>query len=103
VLDGAHESFAWWSGTHAQDRRADAALLLLWSVAEWAAAAGRRRLDLGASTGLGRVDAFKRSLATETLRYPVRWLAPAHAGAAGRVLARVQSWRRRGRARGAAS
>ena len=78
-------------------------MLLLWSVAEWAAAQGRLRLNLGASTGLAQVAAFKRSLAAESYRYPVRWFAATHAAWPGRALAAFQSWRRRGRAIGAAA
>lgn len=100
ALDGAHETFAWWSGTHPHERRGDASLLLLWSVAEWAAAHGRSRFNLGASAGVAAVAAFKRSLAAEGLAWPVRWIAPAHASWSGRVLAALQSWKRRGRARG---
>jgi CelD/BcsL family acetyltransferase involved in cellulose biosynthesis len=100
ALDGAHETFVWWSGTHERARRTSAFARLLWSVAEWAAARGRRRLDLGASTGLPHVAAFKRSLGATGVRYPVRWLDARAAGLAGRGLARLQGLLRRGRARG---
>ena len=100
ALDGPHETFVWWSGTHPSARAHGAFARLLWGVAEWAAARGRRRLNLGASTGLPHVAAFKTSLGAEGERYAVRWLSARHAGFAGRLLARVHDWRRRGRARG---
>jgi hypothetical protein len=101
ALDGPHETFLWWSGTHASARRASAFARLVWSVAEWSAARGRRRLGLGASTGLPHVAAFKRSLGAESEGYDVRWLDASAAGWAGRQLARLQAFRRRGRPRGA--
>lgn len=100
ALDGEHETFVWWSGTHPSARRRGAFARLLWGVAEWAAARGRLRLNLGASTGLPHVAAFKSSLGAAGESYPVRWLSAQHAGAAGRWLARAQAWRRRGRPRG---
>ncbi len=100
ALDGPHETFLWWSGTHESARRSGAFVRLVWSVAEWAAARGRRRLDLGASTGLAPVAAFKRSLGAVSVGYPVRWLDASAAGWAGRGLARAQTLVRRGRARG---
>ena len=103
ALDGPHETFVWWSGTRPEGRRTHAFLLLLWSVAEWAAARGRRRMNLGASGGLSLVSAFKGALGATEVRYPVRWLSARYASAPGRVLARAQSFLRRGRARGEAS
>jgi GNAT superfamily N-acetyltransferase len=100
ALDGPHETFVWWSGTHPSARRRGAFTRLLWGVAEWAAARGRLRLNLGASSGLPHVAAFKLSLGAEGERYAVRWLGAEHASAAGRLLARAQAWRRRGRPRG---
>lgn len=101
ALDGAHESFAWWSGTHPEGRRLNAFPLLLWSVAEWAAGAGRTRFNLGASTGLQMVASFKSALGATTERYPVRWLDARHAPAPARALAALQSFVRRGREFGA--
>jgi len=101
ALDGPHETFVWWSGTHPNARRAGAFARLLWSVAEWAAVRGRRRLDLGASTGLPQVASYKASLGATSLAYPVRWLDASNAGWAGRQLARLQRHVRRGRALGA--
>ncbi len=101
VLDGAREAFAWWSGTHPEGRRLNAFPLLLWSVAEWAAAAGRARLNLGASTGLHMVASFKSALGAATERYPVRWLDARHAPAPARALAALQAFVRRGREFGA--
>jgi len=97
ALDGPHETFVWWSGTHLSARRRGAFGRLLWGVAEWAASRGRLRLNLGASTGLPHVAAFKSSLGAQGERYAVRWLGAQHAGPAGRLLARAQAWRRRGR------
>jgi len=100
ALDGPHETFVWWSGMRPEGRRTHAFLLLLWSVAGWAAARGRRRLNLGASGGLSLVSSFKSALGATDVPYPVRWLDARYASTAGRVLAHVQGWRRRGRARG---
>jgi len=101
VLDHARETLVWWSGTHVEGRQRHAFSLLLSSIAEWAAAAGRERVNLGASPGLGAVAAFKRSLGARTLGYPVRWLHPAPAGWAARIVTAAQSLVRRGRHRGA--
>ena len=100
ALDGPHETFLWWSGTHASARRHAAFARLVWQVGEWAGARGRRRLNLGASTGLPHVAAFKSSLGAEGEAYPVRWLSARHAGATGRLLGWAQRWRRRGRPQG---
>jgi hypothetical protein len=99
ALDGPHETFAWWSGTHAEGRRSQAFVLLLWSMAEWAAARGRARLNLGASTGLPPVASFKQALGAERLRYPVRRLDARHAAWAGRAVAALQAKLRVGRAK----
>lgn len=101
ALDGGHETFAWWSGTHPEGRRLNAFPLLMWSVAEWAAAAGRTRFNLGASTGLQMVASFKSALGAATERYPVRWLDARHAPAPARALAALQAFVRRGREFGA--
>ena len=101
VLDGAHETFVWWSGAHEDARPRRAYPFLMWSIAEWAASRGRARLNLGASTGLDPVATFKRSLGARSSRYPVRWLDARHAGPASRALATMQAWLRAGRARGA--
>lgn len=101
ALDGARETFAWWSGTHPEGRRMNAFPLLLWNVAEWAAAAGRSRFNLGASTGLQMVASFKSALGAATERYPVRWLDARHAPAPARALAALQAFVRRGREFGA--
>lgn len=95
ALDGPHETFAWWSGTHPRGRRQQAFALLLWSAAEWAAAHGRRRFNLGASTGLGAVAAFKQSLGGENFTYPVRVLDARHASWPGRTFMALQRLRRR--------
>jgi CelD/BcsL family acetyltransferase involved in cellulose biosynthesis len=100
ALDGPHETFVWWSGTHPQGRALGAFTLLLWRIVEWAAARGRARVNLGASAGLSGVSSFKRSLGVEPVRYPVRWLDATQAGAAGRAVARLQARAGRGRARG---
>jgi hypothetical protein len=85
-----------------EGRRTHAFALLLWRVAEWAAARGRQRVNLGASGGLVPVSAFKSALGASTIAYPVRWLGARHASAAGRMIARLQAWRRKGRAMGEA-
>lgn len=103
ALDGPHETFVWWSGTHAEGRRRGAFALLLWRIVEWAHARGRARVNLGASTGLDMVAFFKHGLGAASHRYDVRWLGASHANAAGRALAGAQAWVRRGRARGAAA
>jgi hypothetical protein len=100
ALDHPRETLVWWSGTHTEGRARQAFGFLLWSIAEWAAAAGRERLNLGASPGLDPVAAFKRSLGAAPIAYPVRWLDASGAPLAGRVVAAVQRWRRRGRAVG---
>ena len=100
ALDSAHETFVWWSGTHAEGRRGQAFAFLLWSVAGWAAARGRRRLNLGASTDLPHVAAFKASLGAEAFRYPVRWLDARAAGWPGRAIEALQAIVRRGRPQG---
>ncbi len=103
ALDGPHETFVWWSGTHAEGRRRGAFALLLWRIAEWAHAQGRRRVNLGASTGLEQVAFFKHGLGCREVRYPVRWLDARHASPAGRALGWLQSRLRRGRPRGEAA
>jgi hypothetical protein len=103
ALDGPAETFVWWSGTHPEGRRGQAFALLLWSVAEWAAARGRSRLNLGASTGLPHVAAFKQALGAEGFRYPVRWLDASAAAWPGRSLAALQGAIRRRRPRGDAA
>ena len=95
ALDGVHETFLWWSGTHPQGRRRDAFTRLVWEVAEWAATRGRKRLNLGASPGLAHVASFKRSLGAEVFDYPTRWLDARDAPWPGRALAALQHWRRR--------
>lgn len=103
ALDGPHETFVWWSGTHPGGRRLHAFPLLLWSIVEWAAAAGRARVNLGASTGLAQVASFKHSLGAEAVRYPVLWLDARHAPAPARAVAWAQARLRRGRPRGEAA
>ncbi|MFN8586415.1 MAG: GNAT family N-acetyltransferase [Candidatus Eisenbacteria bacterium] len=102
ALDGDRETFVWWSGTHAAGRRLGAFPLLLWGIVEWAAAAGRARVNLGASTDLANVASFKSALGAEAQRYPVRWLAPVAATPVARLFAALQARVRRGRARGEA-
>ena len=90
ALDGPHETFVWWSGTRPEGRRGQAFALLLWSIAEWAVARGRRRLNLGASPGLPQVAAFKGALGAEGFRYPAHWLDASAAPWFGRRLAALQ-------------
>lgn len=102
ALDGPHETFVWWSGTHAEGRRRGAFALLLWRIVEWAHAHGRSRVNLGASTGLDQVAFFKHGLGAGTCRYPLLWLDARHAAGPGRAVAWLQSRMRAGRARGEA-
>ena len=101
ALDSPCETFVWWSGTHPSGRRTQAFAFLLWCVCEHAAARGRRRLNLGASTDLPHVAAFKSSLGAEAFRYPVRRLDARVAGWAGRAIGALQGALRRGRPQGA--
>jgi hypothetical protein len=103
ALDHGRETLVWWSGTHPEGRAREAFGFLLWSIARWAAAGGRERVNLGASPGLDPVAAFKRSLGAVPVAYPVRWFDASGASAAGRLLALAQRWRRRGRAIGTAA
>lgn len=103
ALDGGSETLMWWSGAREEARSRGAFALLAWSVAEWAHARGRARLNLGASSGLDPVAAFKRSLGARLVRWPVRWLGPQYAPPAGRLLATLEARLRRSRARGAAA
>jgi GNAT acetyltransferase-like protein len=98
VLDHPRETFLWWSGSRPAS---SASRFLLTEVAEWAAARGRARVNLGASSGRASLAAFKRSLGAREVRYPVRWLAPAAGHAGTRAVAALQAWVRRGRHRGA--
>ena len=100
ALDGPHETFVWWSGTHPDGRASGAFALLMWRIVEWASAQGRVRVNLGASSSLPGVASFKRSLGVEPLRYPVLWLGARMPGLAGRALAALQARAWRGRARG---
>lgn len=98
ALDGPHETFLWWSGTHRDGRRTHAFTRLVWGVVEWAAARGRARVDLGASSGLLGVAEFKRSLGAVGFDYPVRVIGSGRATGWGAVIARLRG--RLGRARG---
>ncbi len=100
ALDHPRETLVWWSGTHPHGRARQAFAFLMWSIAAWAAAAGRARVNLGASPGLDPVADFKRSLGAAAVAYPVRWLDAQAASPAGRAIAALQRWRRRGRAIG---
>lgn len=100
ALDHPRETLVWWSGTHPEGRALEAFGFLMWSVVEWAARAGRERVNLGASPGLDPVAAFKRSLGATAVAYPVRWLDASAASLAGRGVAALQRRLRRGRARG---
>jgi hypothetical protein len=100
VLDGPHETLAWWSGSHRDARARHAFALLLWSVAEWAASAGRSRLNLGASAGRDPVASFKRSLGARAVPVAVRWFDAGGAPPLGRWVAALQRRVRRGRPRG---
>ena len=100
ALDSPHETFVWWSGTHPEGRRGHAFAHLLWCICECSASRGRRRLNLGASTELPHVAAFKASLGAEAFRYPVRRLDARAAGWPGRAIGALQAIVRRGRPQG---
>lgn len=100
ALDHPRETMPWWSGADPAARRLGAFPLLLWGVVEWAARAGRGRVNLGGSAGAEPVALFKDSLGARAVRYPVRWLGAPDAGAAGRVLAGLQRRVWAGRPRG---
>lgn len=100
VLVHRHEWFAWWSGAREEARPRHAFAALLWGVAEHAAAAGARRLNVGASAGSEGVEGFKRALGARLEHTPVRWLGADAAGPVGRGIAALQARLRRGRARG---
>jgi hypothetical protein len=100
ALVSPREVLAWRSGMHPHGRAAHAFPLLLWALAEWTAAAGCARLNLGASAGREELRSFKHDLGARAFRYPARWMGAAHAGAAGRALAALQRRVRRGRPRG---
>ena len=102
ALDGARETMLWWSGSHPAARHRGAFPFLLWSVVEWAAAAGRARVNLGASAGRSPVAEFKSSFGAHDVRYPVCWLDARYAAPPGRVVAALQNRLRRGRDRGSA-
>ncbi|MCE9627795.1 MAG: GNAT family N-acetyltransferase [Candidatus Eisenbacteria bacterium] len=90
TLEGAHETFLWWAGTHPRARRSSAFLRLVWEIALRAHAEGRRRVNLGASLGLPFVAAFKQSLGAEGFTYPVRVLDARHAPGWLQALARFK-------------
>lgn len=87
ALEGAHETFLWWAGTHPVGRRHHAFLRLVWGIAEQARARGARRVNLGASLGLPLVASFKQSLGAVGVLHPVRVLDARHAPALLRWLA----------------
>jgi len=95
------EVMAWWSGAHPDGRHRHAFPFLLWSLAEWAAARGAARVNLGASAGREGVARFKRSLGAVGHTYPVRWLDDRYAPPLGRLAAALQRVVRRGRDLGA--
>ena len=103
ALDHPRELMPWWSGTHPDARGRQAAVFLLASVVEWAAHAGRARVNLGGSAGLPALAAFKRALGAATVLHPVLWLDARHATPAGRIIAAAQAALRRRRARGRAA
>ena len=103
ALDHPRETLVWWSGSHPEARERHAFPLLMWEVAAWAAAAGRARLHLGASAGLGPIAAFKQALGATAVPVPVRWLDARQAPPVARAVAAAQRWVRRGRHRGRAA
>ncbi len=100
VLDSPRECFAWWAGARGAARSRGAAAFLYAAVAEWAAMAGRARLNLGGSSGHPAILAFKRSLGAVSVEYPVRWLGAGSAVWPVRLAAAVQRRLRTARPRG---
>lgn len=100
-LDHPRELLAWWSGIHPEARRRHLFQVLLWRAIEWAADAGRERLNLGGSAGRGSLVSFKQALGAEDLRLPVRWIGADYAPWTGKLLASLQTRIRAGRSRGA--
>jgi Acetyltransferase (GNAT) domain len=101
ALVGAHEWMPWWSGAHPDARRHRAFTALVWSIAEAAAGAGARRLDLGGSAGLSSVASYKRDLGARSMPVPIRWIDSSYASPLGRGVAALQERMRAGRWRGA--
>jgi hypothetical protein len=99
-LDHVHEILGWWSGMRGGPRAQHAMPFLVWSVVEWAAEAGRRRLNLGGSIGRASLAAFKHALGARACSYPVRWLDAGHGPWTARLLAGLQRGVRRGRFQG---
>ena len=99
-LDGGRELFAWWSGSREAARSLHAVPFLYWSAAEWAAARGRARLNLGGSGGKASLEAFKRSFGARLHRYPVRWIGAGASSWLGRKVAGLQGAMRKQRFRG---
>jgi CelD/BcsL family acetyltransferase involved in cellulose biosynthesis len=89
-LDHEREIMAWWSGARPEARAERAIALLYWSVAEWAARAGRARLNLGASVGRPGLQAFKGSLGARRIRVRALWLDARHARWPGRLAASLR-------------
>jgi hypothetical protein len=102
-LDHPRELFAWWSGIHPEARGRHVFPVLLWRAIEWAARAGRERVNLGGSAGRASLVAFKEALGATDVRVPVRWIGPDHARWTGRILARVQARLRARRPHGVGS
>ncbi len=99
-LDHPRELMAWWSGIHPQARRRHLFQVLLWRAIEWAATAGRERLNLGGSAGRGTLVSFKQALGAQEQTLPVRWIGADYAPWTGKLLASLQGRMRAGRARG---
>jgi hypothetical protein len=102
-LDHSREMFAWWGVTRGGGRGQHAMPYLLWSAAQWAAAAGRSRVNLGGSAGRNTLAAFKHGLGSRAVSYPVRWMDARHGPWMVRWLAALQHWVRRDRFRGEAA
>jgi Acetyltransferase (GNAT) domain len=100
ALEGARETFLWWSGSHPDTRQSESYAALLWWSAQQAAERGCVRLSLGSSRSLAKLESFKDTLGARRVRFPVRWLDARHAPPIGRLAAALQARLRRGRARG---
>ena len=99
-LDHPREILAWWSGARDEARARHAGPFLYGSLLAWGRARGRERLNMGGSGRLEGALAFKRHLGGRSVRYAMRWLAPAPGTALSGAVAALQRVARRRRFRG---
>ena len=94
VLSGGGESFVWWSGAARSSRQSLSYPSLMRRAMECACSAGDRRLNLGASGGLERLEHFKRSLGAAPRPFWVYHLRPRRDDWVFRVYAWLRAARR---------